>query len=195
MAADYGRVTGAAMDPLAAAPGAAKAAMVGPGVFRALDENARLPRPLVVREFQVWELKGRAARNGEARREWRPVVRLGSNVSGINSQLFTDLDAAPPCVRKAGLSQVATVLRSPGLVGRPTSVAADAQLRFSMAAHQSADVLFDRREGGGRILARIAGSRARARKGSEQGGMTQRAKVGYEPCRTRPAHFAAPSCY
>ena len=47
VAADFGWVAGAAMDPLAPALEAAKAAMVHPGELRALDETARLIRRLV----------------------------------------------------------------------------------------------------------------------------------------------------
>ena len=62
-------------------------------------------------------------------------------------------------------------------------------------AYQSAEVLFDRCEVGGRILVRIAGSRARARKGSQQRDMTQRAKLGYCSCCARPTRIAVPSRY
>ena len=48
---------------------------------------------------------------------------------------------------------------------------------------------------GGRILVRLTGSCARAHKGSQQGDMTPRAKVGYCPCCAPPTHIAAPSRY
>ena len=62
-------------------------------------------------------------------------------------------------------------------------------------AHQSAEAPFERCAGEGRVLARIIGSRARADEGRQQSDMTQRAKVGYFPCCTRPTHVAAPSYY
>ena len=71
MEANYGWVAGAAMDPLTSTLMEAKAVLVGPGEFRALDENAHLTRPLVGRGFQVRELKDRIARNGNLRRDWR----------------------------------------------------------------------------------------------------------------------------
>ena len=71
------------MDPLTSAPQAAMAVEVDPREFRALDENARLLRPLMGRGFQLWKLQERPARNGKARREWRLGVRVGPNTSGI----------------------------------------------------------------------------------------------------------------
>ena len=62
-AADEGWVTGTAMDPLATAVKAARAKLVGPGEFRALEENAPLLRPLLGSGFQVWELPNRLARD------------------------------------------------------------------------------------------------------------------------------------
>ena len=75
VAADFGWVTGAAMDPLSYAPEAAKAVMVSPGEFRALGEHARLTRPHVCGGFQVWALKNRAAPSGKPRRDWRLGAR------------------------------------------------------------------------------------------------------------------------
>lgn len=74
-AADYGWLTGAALDPPSPAPRAAEAGMVDPGEFSALDENARLMRPLVGRGFQVWELGNRAARKKKLRHDWLLGVR------------------------------------------------------------------------------------------------------------------------
>ena len=109
-------MVGAAIGPLAAALTAAKAVLVGPGEFRTLDENTRFLRPLVGRGFQVWELKGRAARDAKARREWRLGVRLGPNASGIHPQMIFDLDATTPGIRKADCREVMKVLRCPGHV-------------------------------------------------------------------------------
>ena len=195
LAADYGWVAGAAMDPLTAALKVAKAELVGPGEFRTLGANARFLRPLVGRGFQVWELKGRAARNGRARDDWRLGARLGPNASGIFSQMIFDLGAIPPGMRMAGFREVMEGLRSPAKVGYPPSVATDAQLGCSVAAYQSAEVRFERCEGGGRILVRVTGSRTRAHKGSQQGDIAQRAKGEYCLCCTRPAHIAVPSRY
>ena len=65
VAADFGWVAGAAMDPLTSAPKAAKAVLVDPGEFRALVDGARPVRPLVGRGFQARELKNRPARDGK----------------------------------------------------------------------------------------------------------------------------------
>ena len=65
MAANYGWVAGAAVDPLASTLTEAKAVLVGPGEFRTLDGGARLAQPPVGRGFQAWELKNRSARDGK----------------------------------------------------------------------------------------------------------------------------------
>ena len=52
-AASEGRVTGTAMDPIATALKAARAALVGPGEFRALGGHAALLRPPMGIGFQV----------------------------------------------------------------------------------------------------------------------------------------------
>ena len=122
LAADHGWVPGAVMDPLTAALKAAKAVLVDPGKFRTLGENARLLRPPVGRGFQVGELKGRNARDGKARHEWRPGVRSGPNASGIHSQMIFDLGATSPGIRKAGFREVIEVLRRPGQAGHPPIV-------------------------------------------------------------------------
>ena len=109
--------------------------LVDPREFRALDENARLLRPLV-----VWELKSRSARDGKQCRNWRLGARLGPDASGLYSQMVSDLGATPPGIRKAGFREVMEVLRRPGQVGYPPNVATDAQLGFSVMASQSAEV-------------------------------------------------------
>ena len=118
-------MTGAEMGPHTTAPKAAKAVMVGPGEFRAPEEHARLLRPLIGGEFHAWELKGRAARNGKACRDWRLGVRLGPNASGIHSQRVSVLDATTPGIRKAGFREVMEVLRCPGQAGNPPIVETD----------------------------------------------------------------------
>ena len=124
------------MDPLAAAPNAAKAVKVNPGKFRALDEQARLLRPLIGRGCHVWKSPERIVRDGNACHDWRLGVRLGPNESGVYSQRIFDLDATPPGIRKAGFREVIGVLRSPGQVGRPPGVATDAESGFSVMAYQ-----------------------------------------------------------
>ena len=84
--ANDGWVTGTAMDPLAAAFKAAQAGIVDPGEFRTLGENAALLRPPVGRDFQVWALKPRLARDGEKCHNWRMGVRFGATASGVSSQ-------------------------------------------------------------------------------------------------------------
>ena len=101
----------------------------------ALHKNVRLMRPLVGRGRQVWELKGRIARNGKSRHDSRLEARLGPNASGIYPQMVSDLDATPPGIRKAGFREVMQVLRCPGRVSHQPSVATDAQLAFSVAAY------------------------------------------------------------
>ena len=168
--------------------------MVDPGEFRTPAENNRLSQPLAGRGFQVWGLKDRAARDGEMRYNWRLGVRLGPNASELFSQMVSDLGGAPPGIRKAGFREVVEVLRSPGQVGCPPGIATDAQLGFSGTAYQFLEVLFDRCGGDGHFLVRLTGACARTRQGG-QGELTQRAKDGYCPCRTRPIHEAAPSRY
>ena len=109
--------------------------------------------------------------------------------------MVADSDAAPPSIRKAGFREVAGVLRFPGQVGYPPGVATDAQVGFSVMAYQSAEMLFGRREEDGYISVRLQGACARAHQGGQKGDMTQRAKVGYCPCCTRPTHVAARSRY
>ena len=120
---------------------------------------------------------------------WDPIC------SGLHSQMASDLDATPPGIRKVGFRELMGVPRCPGQVGYPPSVATDAQLGFSVLAYQSAEILFDRCEGGGRILVRILGTCTRAPQGGKKGDITQRAEARYCPCCARPAHVAAPSRY
>ena len=132
------------MGPPASALRAAKALLVGPGDFRALDENGRLARPLGGREFKAWVLKNRSARDGDSRREWRLGARLGPNASRIYPQMVSDLDATHPGIRKVGFRELLVARRRPGQVGVPPCVATDAQLGFPFMACQSAEVRFDR---------------------------------------------------
>ena len=87
------------------------------------------------------------------------------------------------------------LLRRPGQVGLPPSVATDAQLGFSVIAYQSAELLFDRREGCGRILARLVGTCARAHKASKDVDITQRARAGFCPCCATLTHIDDPPWY
>ena len=92
--------------------------------------------------------------------------------------MVSDLGATPPGIRMAGFFEVMGVLRSPGQVGFPPSVATASKLGFSVTAYRSAEGLFDRGEGDGYILVRLAGTCTWARQGV-QGELTQRANVGY----------------
>ena len=65
MEANYGWVAGAAMDPPTSTLMEAKAALVGPGELRTLDDGARPAQPPVGRGSQAWELKNRSARDGK----------------------------------------------------------------------------------------------------------------------------------
>ena len=107
--------------------------------------------------------------------DWAPPPRE------FFSQWVSDLDVTPPGVRGEGFREVMEVLRSPGQVGYPPSVATDARLGSPVTAYQSAEVLLGRCEGQGGILARLAGTCARARQGSKKEDITQRSKVGYRP--------------
>ena len=88
----------------------------------------------------MWESPNILARDGKQRHNWRPGARLGPFASGICSQVVSDLDAAPPGIRKAGFREVVEVLRIPGQVGSPPSFATGARLGSSVMAYQSAEV-------------------------------------------------------
>ena len=135
------------------------------------------------------EIEGSPRARRKMRHHWRLGARLGPDASGLYSQKVSDLNATPPGSRKAGFREVMEALRCPGQVGCPPSVATDAQKGFPVMAHQSAEVLFDRRYGDGRILVRHTGTCARAHRG-RQAEMTQRAKVGHCSCCTRLTHVA-----
>ena len=62
-------------------------------------------------------------------------------------------------------------------------------------AYRSAEVLPDRCGGQERILVRLVGTCTRAYQGSTTDDITQRAKVSYYPCCTRPTHVALPPRY
>ena len=138
MAANYGWVAGAAVDPLASTLTEAKAVLVGPGEFRTLDGGARLAQPPVGRGFQAWALKNRSARDGKQRREWRLGTRSGPNASGIYPRTVSNLGATPPGIRKAGSREVMEVRRRPGQVRYQPSVATDSayQSRFGQVRYQ-----------------------------------------------------------
>ena len=101
----------------------------------------------------------------------------------------------PPGVWMAGFREVMEVLRSPGQVGNPPSIATNAHLGFPVMAYQSAEVLFGRCEGHGGSLVRVVGTCARAHLWSKKDDVAQRAKVGYCPSGARPTYVAAPSRY
>ena len=94
------------MDPLATALKAARATLVDPGEFRALDETATLLRPLPGPGFRVWELLNRLVHDRKQRRNWRLGARLGPHASGIYSQMVSNLGATHPGIRKAGFREV-----------------------------------------------------------------------------------------
>ena len=187
MEANHGWVTGSALDPPTSALKAARAVLVDPREFRALDENARLLRPLV-----VWELKSRSARDGKQCRNWRLGARLGPDASGIDPQTASHLDATPPRIRKAGCREEMEGIRCLGQAGYLPSVATVAQSGFSAMAYLSAEVPFDRYGGDGHVLVRLMESCSRAHQGGQKGGMTQRAKVGNCARCARRTHVAAP---
>ena len=81
LAADFGWVAGATMDPLTPASKAAKAVLLDPGEFRTHGGNARPLRLHVGRGFQAGELKDRVARNGKLRGDRRLGVRLEPKIS------------------------------------------------------------------------------------------------------------------
>ena len=62
-------------------------------------------------------------------------------------------------------------------------------------AYQSAELLFDRRDGRGRIFARLVETCARAHEASKDVDITQRARVGFCPRCAKPTHIAVPSRY
>ena len=68
---------------------------------------------------------------------------FGPNISGGLARRIYNLNAAPPGICKAGFHEVAEVVRRKGKLGYPPSVATDSQLGYSVAAHQSAELLFD----------------------------------------------------
>ena len=132
------------------------------------------------------------ARDGKVSHDWRAGTHLGPNASGAYSQRVCNLGATLPGIRQAGHREVAEVIRSPGQVGYPPSVATDAQLGFPVMAYQSAELLSGRCEGDGNILARLVGARARAQKANNHVDVAQRAKVGFCLCCSKPTHVAAP---
>ena len=100
----HGWVAGNPMEPPAMALAVAGAERVDAGEFRALDANSGLLRPVAGRDFQVWSLPGRKARDEEKRHEWRLGVRLGPNASGELPPRIYDWAATHPGIRKGRLS-------------------------------------------------------------------------------------------
>ena len=154
LAADHGWVTGDQTEPPTRTLAVAGADRVDAGAFRALGANSGLLRPLVTRDFQVWWLPGRQARDGKKCHEWRLGVRLGPNTPRELPRRIYELAATPPGIRKTGFRKVMEALRRKGQVGYPPSVATDAQLEFSSMAYQSAGLPLGRCDGGGHILVR-----------------------------------------
>ena len=89
----------------------------GPFLFRTPGENASLLRPLIGRNFKVWALPERPAREGQGRHQWRLGVRLGPNAPGAFTLRVLDLGATPAWIRGAGFREVLKSFRSPGQVG------------------------------------------------------------------------------
>ena len=94
--AKHGWVTGDPMGPSSMALTLAGAVRDDVAAFRTLGANLGLIRPLVNRDFQVWDMPGRKARAGKERHDWRKGVRLGPTASGEWSQRIHDLCATPP---------------------------------------------------------------------------------------------------
>ena len=181
------------MGPLFRAPSVAGAVRVDASGFRALEAQSSLIRTLVGRDYQVWSLRGRRARDWKQRHGWRLWDRLDPDASGDMPQCIYQLDVTPPEIRKAGFREVMEALRCKGQVSYPPSVATDAQVGFSAMANRSVGLLPDRCEGSGHILVRLEGTCTRAQKAGKETEMTRRAKVGNCPCCTDPTHNAAPS--
>ena len=120
---------------------------------------------------------------------------MGRTASVELPRRIYDFPPAHPGSRKAVSRGNMDGLRRKGQAGLPPSVATDAQLGYSGAAYQSAELVFGQRAGGGRVLARPEGTRTRAHKAGESAAVTRRAKVGYCTCRNRPTHIAAPPRY
>ena len=131
---NHGRVSGAPLEPHAAALNSAGAPGVDLKEFRTLDVDFALARPSVNRDFLVWELPGRRARAGKECREWR---------LGEWPQRIYGLSSAPPRIRKAAFREVIGAHRCKGQVGWPPSVATDARLGFSAMAYQLAEFRSD----------------------------------------------------
>ena len=96
---------------------------VGASDFRVVGASSSLIRHLVGRDYQVWALRCRQARDGKQCHEWRLRVRLGPDASGELAQRAFYLDAAPPGIRKARFREATEVIRCMG-------EATDAQLGF-----------------------------------------------------------------
>ena len=82
------------------------------------------------------------------------------------------------------------VLRCKGQVGYPPSVAIGASLGYPVMVYQSTALLLGECEGCGQILVQLEGTCAQAQKAGKDTEVTQRAKVGNCPRRTRPTHIA-----
>ena len=80
------------------------------------------------------------------------------------------------------------ILENPLQIGFPATINTDACLGFAAYAFQSAEVLFGPVQSTHDILIRLEGRRCKGH--SDRQHTTQRAKVGYCPCCTRPTHVA-----
>ena len=109
--AKHSWVTGDPLKPLTTALTHAGAVQVDVKEFRTSGANFWSGRPLVTRDFQVWEMPGRQARVRNERHEWRLGVRLGATASEERSKRMYDLSSASPRIRKAALREVTDVLR------------------------------------------------------------------------------------
>ena len=120
------------------------------------------------------------------------ALRLGPNGSGELMQ-WLDTPSAAPGVRRSSMRELLMILENPLQIGFPSTILSDSCLGFATYALQSAEILFGPIGTTHEILIRIEGRRCKGHSDRTQN--TQRAKLGYCPCCTRPTHVALPFSY
>ena len=163
--------------------------------FWTLAELGDMATVLKGRGFEVWALPHCPI--CACRHEYHMGVRMGEKASGKLAQnsLMT-LANTPPGIRLSSPRETLPLLASHQQVGLPAVAASDAQLGHSAYTYQSGEVAFGSCGAEAYVLWRVVGqhSRARGQTGSKVQ-ISQRAKVGFCPCRSTVSNIAIPGSY
>ena len=122
----------------------ANAVRVDPSEWLQMNDDDATATSLVGRDFGVYELPRRNARQHPNAMGQRGA-RLGPLANGAMSQALKDPKWIPPAARRVSPRELLTFLKIPDQVGYPGAINTDGCLGSSVVAYQSWKILLGRR--------------------------------------------------